>query len=143
MGMIRKMIDGFAHFMIHGPAPAGKAIHVDLNMAPNWKVRNCMEIKRDFSKIFAVDWRNFHSISDGYTTDRKTSIISLMNEVSPVVGSTVKVCVTHIRNVDDFYVHIPEISAQFNPASLMGLKNQMNKPEIVKQYKPYTEKPSK
>lgn len=66
-----------------------------------------------------------------------------MNEVAPVVGSIVKVCVTHIRKADDFYVYIPELSAQFNPPSLSGLKNQMNTPEIGKQYKPCADKPSK
>lgn len=82
-------------------------------------------------------------ILDGWTTDRRASTISLVNEVAPMVGSTVKVCVTCIRNVDDFHVHIPQISAQFNPASLNGLKNQMNVPDMVKQYKPCVEKPSK
>lgn len=81
-------------------------------------------------------------ISDGWTTDRRASTISLMNEVAPIIGSTVKVCVTHIRKVDDFYVHIPEISAQFDPASLNELKNQMNLPEMAKLYKPSAEKPS-
>lgn len=80
---------------------------------------------------------------DGWTTDRKAAQINLLNEVAPLVGSTVKVCITHIRNVDDFHVHIPEISAQFHPASLNGLKNEMNKPEIVKKYKSSVDKPSK
>lgn len=82
-------------------------------------------------------------MEDGWTTDRKESTISLANEVAPMVGTVVKVCITCICDVDVFYVHIPTISAQYNPASLNGLKNQMNVPEIVKQYKPCTEKPSK
>lgn len=81
-------------------------------------------------------------MEDGWTSDRKVSTITLANDVCPLVGSTYKVCVTCIRSADDFFVHIPEISAQFNPPSLLGLKNQMNVPDMVKQYKPCTENPS-
>lgn len=80
---------------------------------------------------------------DGWTTDRKESTINLLNEVAPIVGTTVKVAITCIRSVDDFYIHIPEISAQYNPSSLNELKNKMNVPEMVKQYKPCVDKPSK
>lgn len=69
-------------------------------------------------------------------------MINLFNNEVPLVGSTVKVCVTSIVDVDEFYVHIPEISARYHPGSLEELKNEINDPEIVKQFKTFVGVPS-
>lgn len=121
---------------------AGKATRAHMNMLRNYQVS---ELQRKIIGIFlsvVKIKRDSLSIPDGWTTDRKAATINLPNDVAPMAGSTMKVAVMCIQSVDDFYVHIPEISAQFNPSTLNGLKNEMNTPNMVKQYKPCTEKPS-
>lgn len=69
-------------------------------------------------------------------------MVSLSTDVVPIVGSTVKVCVTSITSVEEFHVHIPEISARFGAGSLEDLKKAMNAADMVKQYKPFVGMPS-
>lgn len=69
-------------------------------------------------------------------------MIKLANDEVPNIGSIVKVCITCIVNVDELYIHIPEISARYDPSSLKELKNELNAPETVKLYKPVVGMPS-
>lgn len=69
-------------------------------------------------------------------------MIKLANDEVPIVGSTVKVCITCLANVEELYIHIPEISARYDPSSLEELKNELNAAETVKLYKPLVGIPS-
>lgn len=69
-------------------------------------------------------------------------MISLSTDIVPIVGSKVKVCVTSIASVEEFYVHIPEITARFGAGSLKELKRDINAVDMVKQYKRFVGAPS-
>lgn len=76
-------------------------------------------------------------ILDGLTRDRKESKSKLPSSCVPMVGNTVKISITCIINADEFYAHIPEISAQNQSGSLLEFQNKLNCPEMVKFYKQY------
>lgn len=69
-------------------------------------------------------------------------MVNLGTDVVPVIGSTVKVCVTCIVNVEEIFAHFPEVSARFGAGSLEDLKRGINAVDMVKQYKPFVGMPS-
>lgn len=61
----------------------------------------------------------------------------MLQQPLPIVGSTIKVCVTCIVNAAEFYVHIPEIAARTMSDSLGRFKQRMNADNMVEQYRPF------
>lgn len=61
----------------------------------------------------------------------------MLQQSLPIVGSTVKVCVTCIVSAAEFYVHIPEIAARMMTDSLGTLKQKMNADNMVEQYRSF------
>lgn len=95
-----------------------------------WHQLQVIILNRKFQIVTSIS--NF-LFEDGFTRDRKESLINLASDIVPVIGSTVKVCVTCI---------VPETSARFGAGSLIDLKKEMNADEMVKQYKPFVGLPS-
>lgn len=78
---------------------------------------------------------------DGSTRDRKATMNKLDTVYVPMIGSTVKVCITCIVSVEEFYVHIPEMSARSSCGSLEELKRKINAINMVNKYQPFVGMP--
>ncbi|XP_055305143.1 uncharacterized protein LOC129569919 [Sitodiplosis mosellana] len=75
-------------------------------------------------------------LKDG-TRDRKGAKHKLLDQSLPMVGATVKVCVTCIVSAAELYVHIPEIAARTMSDSLDRFKQKINAENMVEQYRPF------
>lgn len=83
------------------------------------------------------DNNSLRLILGGLTRDRKAIKHKLNPGYTPLVGSTVKICITCIKSPDEFYANIPEISARNMCGSLNVLKEKINEIDLVKQYTPF------
>lgn len=59
----------------------------------------------------------------------------------PGIGSMYKIAITCIVSAEEFYAHIPEMSAQTLSGSLEEFKKKINAVNMVEQYQPYNGMP--
>lgn len=138
--IVRPMKSVLANILTQKLDAVSKAILADWNTWCYWKVSNPSpfvedEIHLNNGLILGLIWK-YVCFPDGWTRDRQKST-QLITDYLPLVGSTVKVCVTCVLSPDEFYAHIPEIFVFFGFGSIKDLKASLNADNMIKQYEPF------